>query len=50
MKPKTVREPHCPKCKDTAKPREIGDSLVFDCDGCHDQIADSAIVYYGKLK
>ena len=39
-------EPHCPKCKDTAKPRLISDSLVYDCDGCGDQITSSAIQYW----
>ena len=39
-------EPHCPKCKETAKPRFIEKSLVFDCDGCKDQISLEAIEYW----
>ena len=42
-KPCPNAEFHCPKCKDTAKPRKIGDSIVYDCNGCGDQIAESAI-------
>jgi len=43
---KTGGEPRCPKCKETAQPRYIGKSLVFDCDGCKDQVSSEAIEYW----
>lgn len=42
----TKGEPHCPICNYTATSRKIGKSLVFDCDGCGEQIAEEAIRYW----
>jgi len=41
-----VKEAHCPVCKDTCKPRMIGKSKVYDCDGCKDQIAEEAVEWW----